>query len=153
MGETMHQLDISCYQGKAPVAEMGYILLSHWPKGAHSHPNVTGYCQCFWLSPQPDGKILLLQIPFTYPIKPSKIRASKRSFTTTVQYSQCWKVLYTLQEDKNNHYSNPAINPIDLQQQFAHWCNDGINVMVITTLFLKKLPLRPTISWNAYLLK
>lgn len=83
----MHQPDISCYQGKAPVAEMGYILLSHWPKGSHSHPNVTGYCQCFWLSPQPDGKILLLQVPSTNPIKPSKIRAGAQREDSPLLFS------------------------------------------------------------------
>lgn len=31
----MPQLDISSHQVKSPVLRMGYILLSHWPRGSH----------------------------------------------------------------------------------------------------------------------
>lgn len=45
---------------KPLVPEMGYILLSHWPRCYHDHHPLT--IGCF---PQPIGKALLLKTPLT----------------------------------------------------------------------------------------
>lgn len=50
------------------------------------------------------------------------------------------KALYTLQEEKRNHHSYSAMNPVnynsDLPARYTHSCNSGTNIFRITNHLL-----------------
>lgn len=57
--------DTLFHQVKTPATEIGYILLSDWPRSpTNQTPNTTGYCKATGCSLQPYGKALLLKTPF-----------------------------------------------------------------------------------------
>lgn len=72
--ELMFHLDILFHEGKYPVSEMSYTLLSYWPKWSHrllqtSYTVAKDIC----CSPQPESSALLLKIALTYAIEHEEI--------------------------------------------------------------------------------
>lgn len=55
-------IDITDLHIKSPLPGMGYLFWNSWPAGSNRPQNITGNSQCYCLLPEPDSKILLLNM-------------------------------------------------------------------------------------------
>lgn len=73
-------------------------------------------------------KILLLKTSYTFVIEHEKNPAGAK-LEATDQYSQCWKALNWLPQQKSNHSSCPSMSHVthnsDLPASYIHWFKEA----------------------------
>lgn len=102
----MIRLNSLGHQLKPPVPQIGYILLSHWPKGFIDNPipNIRGYYQGYWLlSITCERYNLFISLNMR-----NLGQLPTRSFVPIELYSKCWNVLCIILEEKPKHQHHLA---------------------------------------------